>query len=210
MGSISSEGWDRHLFLAGLLIILPKIGPFKLVAVKGPTRDTEAQYIHSVASSTAALHHVLARFTPPPTARSTASSAAASDTNSDPPPSRPLPARSTAKQDVPRQSSDPRHPLPNRDLDTGSVVKPGGYPLTDKTYADLLHRLILQPTKSIPPAIKEDIQAYYANPDAPIVTKKDSQRWIQVQADLATLRNIPSSTEPAPYPTYGEDVDNHP
>jgi hypothetical protein len=33
---------------------------------------------------------------------------------------------------------------------------------------------------------------------------------MQVQADLATLRNIPGSTEPAPYPTYGEDVDTQP
>jgi hypothetical protein len=74
------------------------------------------------------------------------------------------------------------------------------------TYADLLHRLALQPTKSIPPAIKEDIQAYYANSDTPIVTKKDPQRWMQVQADLITLGNIPTSTEPAPFPTYGEDV----
>jgi hypothetical protein len=216
---VSAEnGWDQYrrkagigtYSLAGLLIILPKIGPLKLVAVKGPTPDTEAQYIHSVANSTAALHHVLARFTPPPTTRSSASSAAASDTNSDPPPSRPLPAKSSAKQDVPRQSSDPRHPLPNRDLDTGSVVKPGGYPLTDTTYADLLHRLALQPTKSIPPAIKEDIQAYYADRDAPIVTKKDPHRWMEVQADLAALVNIPTSTEPTPYPTYGDDVDTRP
>jgi Zinc dependent phospholipase C len=196
--------------LAGLIIILPKIGPLKLVAVKGPTTDTEAQYIHSLASSTAALHHVLARFTPPPTTRSTASSAAASDTPSDPPPSRPLPGKLTAKQDVPRQSSDPRHPLPNRDLDTGNVVKPGGYSLTDATYADLLHRITLQPTQPIPPALKEDIQAYYGDPDAPIVTKKNPQKWAQVQTDLATLGNMPTSTEPVPFATYGDDPSDHP
>jgi hypothetical protein len=214
----AENGWEQYrrkagigtYSLAGLLIILPKIGPLKLVAVKGPNPGTEAQYIHSVANSAAALHHVLARFTPPPTNSPSAASAAASDTNSDPPPSRPLFAKSGARQKVPRQSSDPRHPLPNRDLDTGSVVKPGGYPLTDTTYADLLHRLVLQPTKSIPPAIKEDIQAYYANSDAPIVTKKDPQRWMQVQADLVTLGNIPTSTEPVPFPTYGEDVATQP
>ena len=37
--------------LAGLLFILPKIGPLKLVAVKGPTEATEADYIHSVVQS---------------------------------------------------------------------------------------------------------------------------------------------------------------
>ena len=52
--------------------------------------------------------------------------------------------------------------LPNRDLDTGRVVQPGGYPLTDSTYADLLHRLTHRPTQPIPSGIKLDIQAYYA------------------------------------------------
>lgn len=31
--------------------------------------------------------------------------------------------------------------VPNRDLDTGAVVKPGGYRLTDETYAKLLGRI---------------------------------------------------------------------
>jgi hypothetical protein len=218
VAAVAAENdWDQYrrkagigtYSLAGLLIILPKIGPLKLVAVKGPTPDTEVQYIHSVSSATASLHHVLARFTPPPTTRSTASKAAASDTHSDPPPSRPLSARANAKQDVPRESRDPRHPLPNRDLDTGSVVKPGGYPLTDSTYADLLHRLALHPTQPIPPAIKEDILSYYADPDSPIVTKKNSQQWAQVQTDLSILHNMATSTEPAPFPTYGDDADDH-
>ena len=196
--------------LAGFLYILPKVGPIKLVAVKGPTTATEADYIHSVVASTTALRRVLARFTPPPTTVSTAPSAAAADTHSEPPPNQPLAANPAAKQDVPRQSNDPLHPLLNRDLDTGSVVKPGGYSLTDSTYAGLLHRLALQPKGPIPPQIKTDIQAYYANPDAPITTKKDPQRWAQVQADLVTLQGIPTSNEPEPFPTYGQDTDDTP
>ena len=196
--------------LAGLIYILPKFGPLKLVSVKGPTAATEAQYIHSVAVSVAALKHVLTRFTPPPTTVSTAASAAAADTKSDPPASQPAPANPNAKQDVPRQSADPRHPLLNRDLDTGSVVKPGGYPLTDNTYSDLLHRLALNPKGPIPPAIKEDVLAFYANPNAPILTKKDAGRWAQVQADLVILKVIPTSTEPEPFPTYGDDLGENP
>ena len=196
--------------LAGLIFILPKIGPLTLAAAKGPTPTTEVQYLHSVIGSTSTLRHVLARFTPPPTTRSTAASAAAADTRSQPPPSAPLPAKPSAKQDVPRQSRDPRHPLPNRDLDTGSVVEPGGYSLTDSTYADLLHRLALQPSRAVPPAIKEDIEAYYANPDSPITTKKKPQLWARVQADLVTLQGIPTSTEPDPFPTYGDDTTDNP
>jgi hypothetical protein len=164
--------------LAGLIFVVPKVGPLKLVAVKGPTQATEAEYLHSVMLSTTALRQRLARFTP-----------------------------STAGQSNPHPSRDPRHPLPNRDLDTGRVVQPGGYPLTDSAYADLLHRLTHQPAQPIPPGIKDDIQAYYANPASPITTKKNPSQWAEVQADLITLAAMPTSTEPTPYPTYGEDPD---
>jgi cytoskeletal protein RodZ len=96
------------------------------------------------------------------------------------------------------------HPLPNRDLDTGLMVKPGGYPLTDQTYAELLHRLTRDPSQPIPPGIKSDVQAYYSDADAPITTKQKPRAWAQVQADLKTLAAMSTSTEPTPYPTYGE------
>jgi len=86
------------------------------------------------------------------------------------------------------------------------VVQPGGYPLTDLTYANLLHSLTRRPTQPIPPGIKQDIQAYYANPNAPITTKQNPAQWAQVQADLAILAGMPTSTEPLPYPTYGDDA----
>ena len=53
------------------------------------------------------------------------------------------------------------------------MVKPGGYSLTDKTYAELLHRLTRTPKQPIPPGIKSDVEAYYADPNAPIVTKQN-------------------------------------
>jgi hypothetical protein len=186
--------------LAGLLFILPKVGPLRLVAVKGPTADTEALYVHSVFDSIAALRYTLARFTPPPATRPTSSEAATADTHSDPPPSRPLTANPNAKQDVPRQSRDRRHPLPNRDLDTGNVAKLGGYTLTDSTYANLVHRLTMQPSQPIPPGIKEDIEAYYTNQDSPVTTENP-----QLNSDLQILKNMPTSTEPIPYQTYGEE-----
>jgi hypothetical protein len=40
----------------------------------------------------------------------------------------------------------------------------------------------------------------------PFTTKKDPQQWAQVQADLATLANMPTSAAPEPYPTYGDDA----
>lgn len=197
--------------LAGLLFILPKIGPLKMVAVKGPTVDTEAEYMHSVAVSTAALRRMLSQFTPPSDTRSSPSNPAPNTHVAAPSSASPQPTTlrpKTVNSDSPQQAADPRHPLPNRDLDTGHVVRPGGYSLTDSTYAYLLHQLTLQPAQPIPPGIKEDVQAYYANPDAPITTKKDASKWAQVQADLATLAAMPTSPVPTPYPTYGSDADS--
>jgi hypothetical protein len=195
----AENNWQAHrrhagigtYTLAGLLFILPKFGALSMADVKGPTEATEADYAHSVAVSKAALRRMLARFTPI-AARSTAPS--------------PLASSLTAIPEI-AHGRDPRHPLPNRDLDTGHVVQPGGYPLTDSTYADLLHKLTRQPAQPIPPGIKSDIQAYYSNLDLPITTKKDPARWQEVLADLAVLAQMPTSTELMPYPTYGADAE---
>ena len=198
--------------LAGLIYIIPKFGPLKLLAVKGPTSQTEIDYIHSVNQSTDELRRALSRFTPPPATRSTAALAAAADTTSDPSPSaRQVPVRRGSSQIIPRQSRNPHHPLPNRDLDTGSPVRPAGYPLTDNTYATLLHRITLTPTVPVPPGIKEDILAYYANLDLPFNSKKDASDWANVQKDLLTLNTMPTSNAPLPYPTYadGDDDDDN-
>jgi hypothetical protein len=79
------------------------------------------------------------------------------------------------------------HYLSNRDLDTGIDVKPGGYIRTDSTYAKLLAELTKHPTFAIPIQIKHDIQNYYADPLAPITTKKNPKEWAAVQANLKIL-----------------------
>jgi hypothetical protein len=216
--------WDEYRHKAGigiyslaaLIFILPKIGPLKLAAIKGPTVATEADYVHSVAICAGSLRRLLARFTPPSDTRSMAAPATSSDTNSQPPPSGPLQANVTPKHATPtdprdpRDPSDPYHPLKNRDLDTGYVVRPGGYALTDATYADLLHRLTRQTERPIPPGIKEDIQAFYSNLDLPITTKNDPDRWKEVRADIAILKTMQTSPQPTPYPTYGDDQPDEP
>jgi hypothetical protein len=176
-------GFETHL-IAGVLWVLPKVGPLSMVAVKGPSPAAEADYMHSLASATTVLRDRLAFFTPTEAGQ-------------------PRPVSVAASTD-PLGPLDTQHPLPNRDLDTGQVVKPGGYFLTDQTYAELLHRLTRDPSQPIPPGIKSDVQAYYSDTDAPITTKRKPHAWAQVQADLKTLAAMPTSTEPAPYPTYGE------
>lgn len=208
VAAVAAENqWDRYrrhagigiYTLAGLIYILPKIGPLRMAAVKGPTVGTESEYVHSVSVSTGALRRILARFTPPGNRRPPGA-------NPDPPAgslqfsvSRPGLAGSIAG------AHGLRHPLKNRDLDTGNVVQPGGYSLTDSTYAELLHQLTHRPGRPIPPGIKEDIQRYYSNLDLPISTKNDPERWKRVLAELETLKNMPTTPEASPYPTYGED-----
>jgi hypothetical protein len=196
--------------LAGLLFVLPKVGPLKLVAIKGPTAQTETDYIHSVLASSDALDRALRRFTPPPATKSTAAVAAAADSQDHPSSSDNAPARPGASQIIPSQTSDPRHPLVNRDLDTGSPVQPAGYRLTDQTYATLLHRIASNPAQPIPPGIKENILRYYADLDLNFATKKKPEQWAAVQQDLKTLQTMPTSTAPEPYPTYGDDNDDTP
>jgi hypothetical protein len=197
----TENDWDAYrrkagigtYMLAGLLYVIPKFGPLKMVDVKGPTEATEAEYIHSVILATAQLRRSLARFTPPSATQPAGAN---------------LAARPATAGQADQALSDPLHPLPNVDLDTGRVVMPGGYSLTDSTYAQLLHSLTRRPNEPIPPGIKRDIQTFYANPEAPITTRKDPQKWAQVQADLATLGPMPTSPEPPPFPTYDGGSDN--
>ena len=194
--------------LAGLIFVLPKFGPLKLTAIKGPTTQTEAEYIHSVVQSTDYLSLTLRRFTPPPAPRpQAAAQAATADPHSDPLPSAALAPAPGAEQSVPRHSVDPKHPLTNLDLDTGIPVRPSGYPLTDTTYASLAHRLAKHPQQPIPPGVRSDILAYYADLNLPFATRKNPKAWAALQGDLATLRTMPTSPEPALFTTY-EDEDS--
>ena len=80
--------------------------------------------------------------------------------------------------------------LENRDLDTGEKVRPGGYALTDKTYAQLLAKITALGAP-VPVTLKRDLLNYYSNPAAPITTKRNERAWKQVQDELAVLRTMP-------------------
>jgi Zinc dependent phospholipase C len=90
----------------------------------------------------------------------------------------------------------PSFVVPNRDLDTGMRVLPGGYPLTDQTYAKLLERLTKNRETQIPAGLKQDILQYYSDPQAPIITKRDPKEWARVQQDLQVLLKSPTRGEP--------------
>ncbi len=140
--------------LAGLLWVLPKFGPLKLVSVKGPTPETEKLYVESVNSSESKLQTALARF------------------------------------------GQAHQTLANLDLDTGLPTMPGGYRLTDTTYAELLGRITRYPKNPIPPGLRADVLRYYANPDALISTRRNRKAWARVERELDVLRTMSVSSEP--------------
>lgn len=90
----------------------------------------------------------------------------------------------------PKMSPRQAMKIDDLDLDTGAPAVPGSYRLMDKTYAKLLDRIVYirQP---IPARIKRDLLAYYANPKAPIATKKHKRAWRKVQRELTILESMP-------------------
>jgi hypothetical protein len=164
IGHLSKEeGWDQYRrkpgirihLLCGLIVIVPKIGPLQMLAIKGPTEETERAYIASVNLSTEVLAVLLQRL----------------------------------------MAMQVDMGLPDRDLDTGQPVVPGGYPLTDRTYAQLIARITKVHTNPIPAGLKQDILAYYADPAAPISTKKKPKEWAAVQEQLQVLIGMKTISE---------------
>jgi len=89
--------------------------------------------------------------------------------------------------------------LPNRDLDTGLVVKPGGYPSPTELRQTPRHDHE-EPDKVVPNQLKHDLIAYYADPEAPIITKKDPEKWAgsRKPQTLATMKTLGRTRSLAP------------
>lgn len=89
-----------------------------------------------------------------------------------------------------RKTPEAIPPLPNRDLDTGLRVRPGGYKLTDETYAKLVERLTSDGTVVLPKRLQQDILDYYSDPNAPIATKRNKRKWKRLNEELGKVRQM--------------------
>lgn len=83
--------------------------------------------------------------------------------------------------------------LPDLDFDTGRPTRAGEYALADKTYARLLDDLAKANLDQTSPELRENILAFYADPNAPVATKKDKKEWQKVQESLNKLKNAPQN-----------------
>lgn len=72
--------------------------------------------------------------------------------------------------------------IPNYDLDTGEMIKPGAYALTDKAYAALLHRIVSRPGRPIPHEVTQDILNYFSGGEVRMTN--------EVRKDLDVLRDL--------------------
>lgn len=81
--------------------------------------------------------------------------------------------------------------LEDKDFDTGHETRPGEYALADETYARLVGNLAKDQFKDVSPELRENIVAYYSNPDAPLATKRHPKKWKKLQADLEQLKAAP-------------------
>ncbi len=98
-------------------------------------------------------------------------------------------AREAFAADLERYAASPAEfRLENLDLDTGRPVVPSHYRLTDETYARLLDDLTRKGLGRPSPEVARNILAYYADPNAPITTRRHPEQWQRVQQDLATLK----------------------
>jgi hypothetical protein len=87
--------------------------------------------------------------------------------------------------------------LADQDLDSGKPTAAGEYTLADDTYAKLLSHIAAKKFEVTTDALQKNILGFYANPTAPIETKKDPGKWQKVQTNLDALRTFtPNPVQP--------------
>lgn len=79
--------------------------------------------------------------------------------------------------------------LTNTDFDTGRPTHAGEYTLTDKAYARLLDQLAKDQFQQITPELRQNILGFYADPNAPLATKRNATAWSKTQQQIAQLKS---------------------
>ena len=107
--------------------------------------------------------------------------------------------------------------LVNDNFDTGTVTRPGQYPLADKTYADLLDHLAKDKFAQVSPDLRKDLLDYFSDPNAPMALKKNKKDWAKVTQEIDDLKsNSVAENSPAnfcqgqePYSCFGIDSSSY-
>jgi zinc dependent phospholipase C len=78
--------------------------------------------------------------------------------------------------------------LADMDFDTGRETRAGEYSLADKTYAHLLDDLAKHNFDQASPDLRQNILAFYGDPNAQVATKKNAKAWKTTQEELDKLK----------------------
>jgi hypothetical protein len=78
--------------------------------------------------------------------------------------------------------------LSNIDFDTGLNTAPGEYKLTDKTYAELLKKLLDRKFDSVTVSLQQNILSFYSGYQPVLTTKKSKREWQNTAEALAQLK----------------------
>ena len=78
--------------------------------------------------------------------------------------------------------------LPDVNFDTGRPSEAAQYKLTDDSYAYLMGKLADRQFDMLTADLRDDIQAFYSNPQASFATKRHKNDWAKLQEQLQQLR----------------------
>jgi len=85
--------------------------------------------------------------------------------------------------------------LQNKDLDTGRLTSAGEYRPVDNAYAQILDKLAGHQFENVTPELRENILAFYGDPNAHTATKRDSGEWQKTLRALTGLRSAGVSSQ---------------
>jgi Zinc dependent phospholipase C len=100
-----------------------------------------------------------------------------------------------------KNTDDGSPTIKNTNFDIGEPVEAGQYFMADDTYAKLLDQLAKQQFANVTPELRENILNFYANPTAPIATKKNEKQWARVNEEIAQLKKASPVPVAAPAAT---------
>jgi hypothetical protein len=90
--------------------------------------------------------------------------------------------------------------LPNDNFDVGEDTGPGKYRLNDDAHAKLLDRLAAYHFAVASPELKAELLHFFADPNAPNATKRNTKLWAKVLIQLQELKSV------APAPTVADSA----
>jgi hypothetical protein len=95
---------------------------------------------------------------------------------------------------------------PTKTAILGGETRAGEYMLSDATYAHLVDDLSNSDFKPMTPELRENVLEFYANPDAPLTTKRQRKVWKRVQDELQQLKEttvVTQKVDAPPSPKHG-------